>query len=92
MDQISTKPRKRTMAKSIPFKYGNKNPNTNVPQITIKGTDVDGKENIGECPIFMNGTHKKVFIQTIETIIVLGNWYKWKDGKESFITRASDEH
>ena len=70
------------MAEPIPFKYGHKNSNANVPQISIKCTDVDGKENKEECPIFTNGTQNKVLIQTIETIIVLGNRYDWKDGKE----------
>ncbi len=70
------------MAEPIPFKYGNKNSNTNVPQISIKFTDADGKENKEECPVFMNGTQNKVMIQTIETIIVLRNRYYWKDGKE----------
>ena len=70
------------MAEPIPFKYGNKNSNTNVPQISIKCTDADGKENKEACPVFMNGTQNKVMIQTIETIIVLRNRYYWKDGKE----------
>ncbi len=70
------------MAEPIPFKYRNKNSNKSVPQITIKCTDADGKENKEECPIFTNGTQNKVLIQTIETIIVLGNQYDWKDGKE----------
>jgi hypothetical protein len=70
------------VAESIPFKYGNKNSKANVPQISIKCTDADGKENKEECPIFTNGTQDEVLIQTIETIIVLGNRYDWKDGKE----------
>jgi hypothetical protein len=74
--------KERTMAEPITFKYGNKNSNANIPQISIKCTDADGKENKEVCPIFMNGTQNKVLIQTIETIIVLGNRYKWKDGKE----------
>ncbi len=70
------------MAEPIPFKYGNKN-STNLPQITIKCTDVDGKENKEECPIFTNGAQNEVLIQTIKTIIVLGNRYDWKEsGKE----------
>ncbi len=69
------------MAASIPFKYGNKN-STNHPQITIKCTDADGKENKEECPIFADGTQHEVLIQTIETIFVLGNFYDWKEGKE----------
>jgi hypothetical protein len=74
--------KERTMAEPIPFKYGNKNSNMSVPQITIKCTDADRKENKEECPIFTNGTQNKVLIQTIETFIVLGNQYNWKDGKE----------
>ncbi len=70
------------MAEPIPFKYGNKNSNANIPQISIKSTDTDGKENKEECPIFTNGTQNKVLIQTIETIIVLGNRYDWKDGNK----------
>ncbi len=70
------------MAEPIPFKYGNKNSNANIPQISIKCTDADGKENKEECLIFTNGTQNKVLIQTIEMIIVLGNRYDWKDGKE----------
>ncbi len=70
------------MAEPIPFKYGNKNSNANAPQISIRCTDADGKENKEECPIFTNGTQNEVLIQTVETIIVLGNWYNWKDGKE----------
>ena len=73
--------KERTMAESIPFKYGNKN-STNLPQITIKCTDADGKENKEECPIFADGTQHEVLIQTIETIFVLGNRYNWKEGKE----------
>ncbi len=70
------------MAEPIPFKYGNKN-STNLPQITIKCTDADGKENKKECPIFTNGTQNEVLIQMIETIIVLGNRFTWKEsGKE----------
>ena len=45
----------------------------------------DGYENKEECPIFTNKTQNKVSIQTIETIIVLGNCYDWKEsgaGKE----------
>ncbi len=66
------------MAEQIPFKYGNKN-STNLPQITIKCTDMDGNENKEECPIFANGTQNEVLIQLIKTIIVLGNRYDWKD-------------
>ncbi len=70
------------MAEPIPFKYGNKN-STNLPQITIKCTDADGKENKEECPFFTNGTQNKVLIQMIKTNIVLGNRYDWKEsGKE----------
>jgi hypothetical protein len=39
-------------------------------------------ENKEECPIFTKGTQKEVLIQTIEAIIVLGNRYDWKTGKE----------
>jgi hypothetical protein len=70
------------MAESIPYKYGSKSSNVNAPQISIKCTDADGKENKEECPIFTNGTQNKVLIQMIETIIVLGNRYNWKTGKE----------
>ena len=70
------------MAEPIPFKYGKKNSKVSVPQITIKCTDADGKENKEECPIFANETQNEVLIQTIEAIIVLGNRYDWKDGKE----------
>jgi hypothetical protein len=73
--------KERTIAESIPFKYGNKN-STNLSQITIKCTDADGKENKEESPIFADGTQHKVLIQTIETIFVLGNCYDWKEGKE----------
>jgi hypothetical protein len=54
----------------------------NAPQSTIKCTDADGKENKEECPIFTNGTQNEVLIQTVETIIVLGNRYDWKTGQE----------
>ncbi len=73
------------MAEQIPYKcVGNKN-STIIPQITIKSKDVDRYKNKEECRIFMNGTQNKVLIQTIETIIVLGNCYDWKEsgtGKE----------
>ena len=73
------------MAEQIPYKYsGNKN-STTIPQITIKCKDADGYENKEECPIFTNGTENEVLIQAIETIIVLGNRYDWKEsgaGKE----------
>ena len=73
------------MAEQIPYKYvGNKN-STTIPQITIKCKDADGYKNKEECPIFTNGTQNEVLIQTIETIIVLGNRYDWKEsgaGKE----------
>ncbi len=69
------------MAESIPFKYGNKN-STNLPQITIKCTDADGKENKEECLIFADRTQHEVLIQTIEAIFVLGNCFDWKEGKE----------
>ncbi len=75
------------MAESIPFKYGNKN-STNLPQITIKCTDADGKENKEECPIFADGTQHEVLIQTIETIFVLGNCYDWKEGKEKLYNQS----
>ena len=77
--------KERDMAEQIPYKYsGNKN-STTIPQITIKCKDADGNENQEECPIFTNGTHNEVLIQTIETIIVLGDRYDWKEsgvGKE----------
>ena len=41
-----------------------------------------GNKNKEECPIFTNKTQNQVLIQTIETIIVLGNRYGWKVGKE----------
>jgi hypothetical protein len=67
------------MAEQIPYKcVGNKN-STTIPQITIKCKDADGYENKEECPIFTNGTQNEVLIQTIETIIVLGNRYDWKE-------------
>jgi hypothetical protein len=69
------------MAEQIPYKYvGNKN-STTIPQITIKCKDADGYKNKEECPIFMNRTQNKVLIQTIETIIVLGNPYNWKESR-----------
>ena len=67
------------MVEQIPYKYsGNKN-STTIPQITIKCKDADGYENKEECPIFTNGTENEVLIQAIETIIVLGNRYDWKE-------------
>ena len=73
------------MTEQIPYKYaGNKN-STTIPQITIKCKDADGYKNKEERPIFTNGTHNEVLIQTIETIIVLGDRYDWKEsgvGKE----------
>jgi hypothetical protein len=78
------KQKKEKMAETIPYKYGNKNSTTNLPQITIKCTDADGKENKEECPIFMNGTQNKILIQTIEMTVVLGNHYNWKEvGKKA---------
>jgi len=77
--------KERNLAEQIPYKYsGNKN-STTIPQITIKCKDADGYENKEECPIFTNGTENEVLIQAIETIIVLGNHYDWKEsgaGKE----------
>jgi hypothetical protein len=65
----------------IPLKYGKTS--TDPSQITIKCNDADGKGNKEECPIFTNGTPNKILIQRIETIIVLGNCYNWKEeGKE----------
>ncbi len=55
------------MAKPIPFKYGNKISNANIPQFSIKNTDADGKENKEDYLIFENGTQKEVLIQ-IQTI------------------------
>ncbi len=73
------------MTEQIPYKYvGNKN-STTIPQITIKCKDADGHKNKEEYPIFTNGTQNEVLIQTIETSIVLGNRYDWKEfgaGKE----------
>ena len=73
------------MAEQIPYKYvGNKSSMT-IPQIIIKCKDTDGYENKEEYPIFTKGTQNKVLIQRIETIIVLGNCYNWKEsgaGKE----------
>jgi hypothetical protein len=62
--------KERTMAELIPFKYGNKNSNANIPQFSIKNTDVDGKENKEDYLIFENGTQNEVLIQiqTIERI------------------------
>jgi len=78
--------KERNMVEQIPYKYsGNKN-STTIPQITIKCNDADGYENKEECPIFTNGTENEVLIQAIETIIVLGNRYDWKEsgaGKKS---------
>jgi hypothetical protein len=59
--------KERTMAKPIPFKYGNKISNANIPQFSIKNTDADGKENKEDYLIFENGTQKEVLIQ-IQTI------------------------
>ncbi len=58
------------MAKPIPFKYRNKNSNTNVSQFSIKNTDVDGKENKEDYLILENGTQNEVLIQiqTLERI------------------------
>jgi hypothetical protein len=61
----------------IPLKYG-KTP-TDPLQITTKCNDVDGKENKEECPVFTNRTPNEILIQTIETIIVFGNCYDWKE-------------
>jgi hypothetical protein len=62
--------KKRTMAEPIPFKYGNKNSNANIPQFSIKNTYADGKENKEDYLIFENGTQNEVLIQiqTIEQI------------------------
>ena len=49
------------MAEPIPFKYGNKNSNANIPQFSIKNTDADGKENKEDYLIFENGTHERIF-------------------------------
>ena len=68
------------VAESIPFNYRNKNSTT--PQITIKCTDADGKDNKEECPIFADGTQHEVLVQTIKTIFILGNCYDWIEGKE----------
>jgi hypothetical protein len=85
--------KERNMVEQIPYKYsGNKN-STTIPQITIKCNDADGYENKEECPIFTNGTENEVLIQAIETIIVLGNRYDWKEsgaGKEKQILRRID--
>ena len=58
------------MAEPIPFKYGNKNSNGNIPQFSIKNTDAIGKENKEDYLIFENGTQNEVLIQiqTIERI------------------------
>ena len=95
IQQQTRKPRtkERNMAEQIPYKSsGNKN-STTIPQITIKCKDADGYENKEECPIFTNGTENEVLIQAIETIIVLGNRYDWKEsgaGKEKQILRRID--
>ncbi len=49
------------MAEPIPFKYGKKNSNANIPQFSIKNTDADGKENKEDYLIFENRTHEGIF-------------------------------
>ncbi len=51
------------MAKSIPFKYRNKNFNGEVPRFGIKNTDADRKENKEDYLIFESGTQSEVLIQ-----------------------------
>jgi hypothetical protein len=90
MDQKSNGPeihseertKERNMDEAIiPLKYGMTS--TDPLQIMIKCNDMDGKENKEECLIFTNGTLNEILIQIIETIIVLGNCYDWKEeGKE----------
>ncbi len=60
------------MAKPIPFKYGNKNSNANIPQFSIKNTDADRKENKEDYLILENGTHERIFqgAQTAQRHIV----------------------
>ncbi len=72
----------------IPVKCGKTS--TDPSQITINCNDANGKENKEECPIFTNRTPNEILIQTIETIIVLGNHCDWKEEGKNFITRTLD--